>query len=206
MLDNKGFDIWAEEYDEFVDKNSSGYPFEGYYQLLNRIYDVVDIKKNSKILDIGFGTGVLTNRLYNDGACIYGIDFSQKMTDIAGEKMPGARFIRWDFNLGLPPELDSEKFDYIISTYAIHHLDDYKKVQFIKKLKKSLAEKGKIVIGDIAFGNRQQLESCRNKNKDIWDKDEIYLVSEEITEALAKEGINSEYIQISSCAGMLEIL
>ena len=30
LLDNRGFDIWSEEYDKFVEKNTKGYPFEGY--------------------------------------------------------------------------------------------------------------------------------------------------------------------------------
>jgi ubiquinone/menaquinone biosynthesis C-methylase UbiE len=34
-------------------------------------------------LDIGFGTGVLTKKLYDAGYEIYGVDFSDKMLEIA---------------------------------------------------------------------------------------------------------------------------
>lgn len=49
------------------------------------------------------------------------------MIDIAKEKMPNGLFIQSDFNLGIPSELAHEKFDYIISSYAIHHLNNEKK-------------------------------------------------------------------------------
>lgn len=205
MLDSKGFDIWSEEYDEYVQRSSIGYPFEGYYDVLNEIYKLVERKESIKILDVGFGTGLLTNQLYKDGANIYGIDFSQKMIEIAQAKMPEAKFIQWDFNFGLPAELEMERFDYILSSYAIHHLDDNKKVQFIKKLKSVLNEDGKILIGDIAFNTKEELLRCNYESGDNWDSNEIYIVADEIIKALMKEKITAEYKQISPCAGVLEI-
>ena len=50
-----------------------------------------------QILDIGFGTAVLTAKLYQDGYTITGIDFSKRMIEIAQQKMPGARLIQYDF-------------------------------------------------------------------------------------------------------------
>ena len=40
----------------------------------------------STVLDIGFGTGVLTAKLYEQGHSIYGFDFSANMIAIAKEK------------------------------------------------------------------------------------------------------------------------
>ena len=40
MLSNKGFDLWADDYDKSVDiyNNSKSYPFSGYKTILNEIY------------------------------------------------------------------------------------------------------------------------------------------------------------------------
>lgn len=205
MLDNKGFDIWSEEYDKFVERNSKGYPFEGYYDVLNFVYNLIDKKENSKILDIGVGTGMLTNQLYRDGAVIYGIDFSHKMIQIAQEKMPKAIFIEWDFNNGVPEELKNEKFDFIISSYAIHHISDNKKIDFIKEMKDILTDNGKIIIADVAFKTAEELEKCKGRSGSGWDKDEVYMVIDKIGVDLKNIGINYNYNQISSCAGVLEI-
>lgn len=205
LLDNKGFDLWAREYDKSVEKSSNEYPFDGYYDVLNYIYNSIINKESKKILDVGFGTGLLTSKLYEDGAKIFGFDFSQAMIDIAKEKMSNGLFIQRDFNLGIPPELESEKFDYIISSYAIHHLNDDKKVEFISKLKDLLNEDGKIIIADIAFKTVNNLIECKSKNLNKWDEDEIYMIEEKIIPSLYKNNVNAKYTQISSCAGVLEV-
>ncbi len=88
MLDNKGFDLWADGYDKSVQlsEENDEYPFAGYKHLLNTIYNIVHKKEKAKLLDIGFGTGILSKKLYDEGYEIYGIDFLQKMIDIAKKK------------------------------------------------------------------------------------------------------------------------
>lgn len=206
MLDKEGFDIWSKDYDKSVEASSSEYPFDGYYEVLSEVYNSIDEKLERRILDVGFGTGLLTNKLYEKGAKIYGMDFSQGMIDIAQEKMPKGTFIRWDFNDGVPPMLKEIAFDYIISSYAIHHLNDDKKVEFIEELKKLLKPGGKIIVADVAFENQQDLKACRVLSGDNWDEDEIYMVADKLTKMLKDKGINCSYKQISSCAGILEII
>lgn len=85
MLDNKGFDLWANDYDKevgIIDDNNS-YPFAGYKKILNEIYNCVLKNSCKNTLDIGFGTGILTTKLYENGCQIYGQDFSEKMISLA---------------------------------------------------------------------------------------------------------------------------
>lgn len=205
MLNNKGFDLWAKEYDKSVELSSKKYPFDGYYDVLNYGYNTTSKEGKKDILDIGFGTGLLTNKLYEDGANIFGIDFSQGMINIAQEKMPDGVFIQHDFNNKLPIKLTSERFDYIISSYAIHHLGNDRKVEFIEELEKLLKPKGKIIIADVAFKTEKDLLDCKKENLDKWDEDEIYMIKENIINSLNQKNIYALYIQISSCAGILEI-
>ena len=201
MLDQKGFDLWADGYDRSVNlsDDDNTYPFAGYKRVLARIYEQVRQGRGTRVLDIGFGTGVLTARLYENGYHITGIDFSERMIQIAREKMPRARLIQHDFSKGLPAELADSKFDSIVCTYAIHHLDDAAKIAFLKELRCHLNPGGRIYVGDIAFLTRAELNACRERCADEWDEDEIYFVAGEIR----KELCEAQFEQISHCAGIL---
>lgn len=92
MLDNKGFNLWADGYDKAVgiSEEANTYPFAGYKSVLGGIFDEIMHKENAAVLDIGFGTGTLTTKLYENGCDVYGQDFSQRMIELAKEKMPDA--------------------------------------------------------------------------------------------------------------------
>ena len=203
MLDSKGFNMWADGYDMSVNlcEEDNEYPFAGYKNVLNRIYSGIHKKINGKILDIGFGTGVLTQKLYHDGYEIFGVDFSDRMIEIAKEKMPNATLIQYDFSNGMPEILLDNKYDYIISTYAIHHLTTDNKIHFINQLLKCLKESGVVLIGDVAFETQKQQNICREKSGDGWDNDEIYIVFDDLKQYFPPDKIMFQ--QISDCAGVI---
>lgn len=207
MLDSTGFDLWANGYDKSVNlsEKNDEYPFAGYNYLLNYVYNQVRIKDDATVLDIGFGTGILTTQLYNNGYSITGIDFSSNMIDIAKQKMPQATLINQDFSKGLPDGIKNHRFDFIISTYAIHHLTDKEKINFIKSLLPLLNKTGMILLGDVSFETRNKLEKCKAKYNEYWDNDEVYFIAEEIKSDLNNEYL-CEYIKISHCAGVLTIV
>ena len=206
MLDSKGFDLWSNEYDNSVNiiEGSNNYPFAGYKDVLNYIYKQIKKKDSASVLDIGFGTGVLTTKLYSDGYEVNGIDFSSNMIEIAKQKMPEATLIKWDFSKGLPDEITNKSFDFIISTYAIHHLRDNEKIDFINLISSLLNKGGVILIGDVSFETREELEECKEKYSEYWDDDEIYFIAQEIKKNLNDKYL-CEYIKISHCAGVLVI-
>ena len=153
MLNNTGFDLWADGYDKSVglsDENDR-YPFAGYRAMMNALYQRVLAQSGHDVLDIGFGTGILTSRLYEHGCRIYGQDFSARMIELAQAKMPDARLYQGDFSKGLVPELLP-----------------------------LLNQDGCIFIGDVAFRTREELEACRNAAGSEWDEDEIYFVYDEL--------------------------
>ena len=69
MLDNKGFDLWADGYDKTVgvSDEENTYPFAGYREILGRIYQEILEKPGAAVLDVGFGTGTLAAKLYEKG-------------------------------------------------------------------------------------------------------------------------------------------
>lgn len=201
MLDRKGFDLWADGYDKTVglSDEEGSYPFAGYREILNEIYNRVLTKKGKSVLDIGFGTGTLTAKLYQQGCEIWGQDFSQRMIELAREKMPGARLYQGDFSEGLAAEIGQNRYDAIIATYSLHHLTDGQKISFLKELLPLLREDGGIYIGDIAFATRPELEAQKRLIGNEWDADEIYFVVDELVEAFP--GMRFE--PFSFCAGLL---
>jgi putative AdoMet-dependent methyltransferase len=207
MLNSGGFDLWANEYDKSVNlsEGNNNYPFAGYKNVLNYIYKQIREKADAKVLDIGFGTGILTTQLYNNGCHITGIDFSDKMIDIAKEKMPSATLIKWDFSNGLPDEIKNKNFDFIVSTYAFHHITDKEKVEFIILLCSLLNEAGEILIGDVSFETRNDSKLCKLKYDNYWDDDENYLVSDEMKEIL-NDRYFCDYVKIAHCSGVLSVM
>jgi len=207
MLDNHGFDLWADGYDASVNASDedNSYPFAGYKKMLNAIYGAVMARAPASVLDIGIGTGTLATRLYEGGNAITGIDFSQKMLDAAQVKMLDARLIAHDFSRGLPQALAGASFDFIISTYALHHLEDGQKVSLIKQLLGHLNEKGVIIIGDVGFPDRLSLEKCRaDHGEDEWDDEEFYFVCDELRRALG-DTFEISFTPFSFCAGVMMI-
>ena len=206
MLNQQGFNLWADGYDKTVQlsEESNQYPFAGYKAVLNTIFNEVMYCPKSTVLDIGFGTGVLTAKLYDNGHMINGFDFSSKMIEIAKGKMPDANLMEWDLSKGLPPALMDQTYDAIISTYALHHFTDDMKVQYITALLQQLTPTGKIFIGDIAFETKEQLEKCRKDSISYWDDDEFYFIYEEIG-PLLKGRCQLEFHPISHCGGVFVI-
>ena len=203
MLDNKGFDLWADGYDKTVGVSDEGnaYPFAGYKDVLGTIYKIIMDKPNAVVLDIGFGTGTLTTKLYENGCTIYGQDFSARMIELASEKMPGAHLYQGDFTHGLVKLLMKRRYDFIVATYSLHHLTDEQKISFLRDLRGLLNPGGQILIGDVAFETRTQLEKCQNDAYDEWDDEEIYFVVDELKRELPQ----LTFTKISYCAGVLSL-
>ena len=203
MLDDKGFDLWADGYDKSVGISDeyNTYPFAGYKKILADIYRIVMEKPNAAVLDMGFGTGTLTTKLYENGCVIFGQDFSARMIELASEKMPDAHLYQGDFSRGLVEALKKETYDFIVATYSIHHLADDQKVVLLRELMDHLRDNGKILIGDVAFESRDELDKCREESGDEWDDDELYCVADE----LRADFPGLVFKKMTFCSGILTI-
>lgn len=203
MLDEKGFDRWADGYDASTGRSDGegSYPFAGYQKVLAEIARRALEKPGRRVLDIGFGTGVLTAALYEQGCEVYGQDFSARMVELARRKMPAARLVQGDFSRGLAEELRVRRYDAIVATYSLHHLTDEEKTRFLASLLPLLTREGSICIGDVAFATRAELEACRRRAAGRWDPDEIYFVADELQTKFPA----LTFTPLSHCAGVLEL-
>ena len=136
VLDKEGFNRWAAQYDQTVAQTQadSQYPFAGYDAVLQAIETIVAAKPQPEVLDAGFGTGVLTRRLAERGAQITGFDFALAMVETVRCQLPQAELFVHDFNDGWPAVLAEKQFDFIVSTYALHHLSVAGQIAWIQKM------------------------------------------------------------------------
>lgn len=200
MLDKKGFDEWASEYDAAVESSmkSGTYPFCGYKAVHDAAYDIVSARKS--VVDLGVGTARFSERLYQTGVKVTAVDFSENMLDAAKRKMPSADMLCADLTKGLPPRLRSGEYDAFTALYSIHHLTDAQKVDLISAALD--AHPGAIfVIGDVAFEDEKQRLACKDASPDF-DDAEYYCVYDRLKDLLPYK---TTFTKISFCAAVITV-
>ncbi|MEW6006687.1 MAG: glycosyltransferase [bacterium] len=127
----KYFDKIAPERDKWKRKNKY------YYQEIERLLKFI-IPPNSSILEIGCSTGDFIGHIKPKRGL--GIDFSPDMIKIAKEKYPEYEFLVDDAeDLHI-----NEKFDYVIMSDLIGHLDDV--WQAFRELQKVTKDETRVII------------------------------------------------------------
>lgn len=126
------------------------------------VVELLAPKPGERILDIGCGTGHLTNSLALAGAVVVGIDTSLAMIEQARQKYPSVRF-----ELGDGTDFEfPEPFDAVFSNAAIHWMKDQDKVarciwRALKPGGRFVAEfGGKGNIRALHSGIRQEVEAA----------------------------------------------
>ncbi|RAP45740.1 MAG: hypothetical protein BZ135_05125 [Methanosphaera sp. rholeuAM6] len=142
----------------------------------NTVVKLTQEYENPKILDLGAGTGILTQLLHQQhpNSDITLVDMSTKMLDIAREKFKTtdfkyieANYIEYDFN---------EKYDVIVSSLSIHHLTDEEKHLLYKRIHDILNHGGVFINADQVNGETDYTEELYKK------QDESYLAKQDIPE------------------------
>lgn len=202
LLDAAGFDAWQAQYEADVAacEEAGDYPFAGYTELHDQIFDIVHAREGVTALDLGCGTGKLTARLLEAGHPVTGVDFSDNMLAAARKNAPGAAFVQAELK-EVPEKLAGQTFDCIVAAYALHHLPDGDKYALLTALKTLLKPEGVIILGDVSFPDREGLEAVREAYEEGWDDSEFYLVREELEAALPQFDVDC--IPISFCADVL---
>ncbi len=205
----KLFDKIADDYDQGVQETDrlGMFPYAGYDEVLTQIAEQVEKASHiseKRILDLGIGTAALYQKIAFEKCDIYGIDISNKMLDLARLRLGRATLLKHDFQKGIPEELSFAKFDFIISTYAMHHLNKGQFINMIDRLLNLLAPFGKILIGDVMFATQVEHDHCHEENAEYWDEMETYHVFDELIEMLDGH-LQLSFMRISYCAGILII-
>ncbi|MBF0102998.1 MAG: class I SAM-dependent methyltransferase [Desulfobacterales bacterium] len=134
------FNLAAEEYDSQRKKLIPC--FDDYYiTMINFISHY--IKPPRLILDLGAGTGLLTQCLFQHfpNSEYVLVDISEQMLNIAKKRfqgLPNFTYEVCDYSTYFP----NRHYDVIASALSIHHLDHSDKINLYKRIYKSLTEDG----------------------------------------------------------------
>ena len=127
---------------------------------------VVNLTKNysdPKILDLGAGTGILTELLYKQhpNSNITLVDLSTEMLNIAKNKFNDKNFkyIEADY---LTHDFDKD-YDIIVSSLSIHHLTDEEKKVLYKRIYNFLRTGGVFINADQVCGATEYTEEIYKK-------------------------------------------
>lgn len=189
-------DFIASKYDEDVADES--HPIRtGYKSLLEWVSQKAE--KSHVLIDLGCGTGNTVLELKHFEK-VYCVDVSQNMLAIAKEKLKekeNIEFVQTD----LFSFFDSfdKPFDTVISTYAIHHLTQREKHQFLRKIHAALPKGGRVIFGDLMFESKAYEVEMRKKYPKLEEEfdDEFFWYVEEERKQLEELGFTIEVKQFA---------
>lgn len=202
------FEKWAERYDEtvFNTVNDNEYEdvFDGYIAMLD---GVVDLSEGC-VLEIGAGTGNLTQRLIHKGLDVTAIDPSEDMRKIADQK-EGLHVLDGHF-LNVPVE---QQFDTIVSTFAFHHLDHESKREALTYLKSFLNNTGQVILVDTLFESEGEkagiIKTYRDKGYVNLVEDletEYYPFKDELASIVDAVGGKVEFTRLNTFAWRVRVM
>jgi trans-aconitate methyltransferase len=118
------------------------------------LIQLLDPKSGERILDLGCGTGQLTEKIAEHGADVVGLDASPEMIGQARQNFPSLRFMLRD-----AASMDfQDEFDAIFSNAALHWMLDATAVA--KGMFRALRKGGRIVAELGGKGNIQKIETA----------------------------------------------
>ncbi|OGH73018.1 MAG: hypothetical protein A2921_00690 [Candidatus Magasanikbacteria bacterium RIFCSPLOWO2_01_FULL_43_20b] len=119
---------------------------------------ISSLKAGASVLDVGCGAGLASKYLVEKGLSLVGIDFSEKLIEIAKREVPLGKFLVMDMNnLG---SLE-EHFDGLYVKASILHLAKKEVPDFMLKLKERFKPNGFIYIAVKGANKGQQEEQVK---------------------------------------------
>ena len=114
------------------------------------IIKALELKPNSKILEIGTGTGEMAIRLSKQCKKVYACDVSKTMLDYALDKAKkgGSNNIEFAHAGFLNFEIKPKYFDAVITQLSLHHLPDFWKSVALDRISHSLKTGGRFFLLD----------------------------------------------------------
>lgn len=147
--DRWNFDAQAAYYDEVLPNEVEGFhPHKDYDIALKQTLHHIAPAAGEKGLDLGTGTGNLAGLCLEAGAEMVGVDQSREMLRYCQRKYPQIE-TRLGSILAIP--FFDQTFDFIVTSYALHHLTNDQKMIALEEMHRVLKPGGRICITDLMF-------------------------------------------------------
>lgn len=175
--DQWNFNEQAHDYDTSLKMN--GYRFnvhEFYNEALAKAVQYVSPQPGEQGVDIGTGTGNLASLCLEKGASMIGVDQSEEMLNQCAKKFPSIDTRHGHF-LALPV-MDNQA-NFIVSSYALHHVTDDEKVMALQEMDRVLQSGGRIAITDLMFLNKEHKQATMKKYEEAGNDEAIYAINDE---------------------------
>jgi SAM-dependent methyltransferase len=129
------------------------------------------IPKDSKVLDVGCGGGIKTRYILEKGYKVIGIDFSEKMIEIAKRENPGTDFSVVDiFDID---KID-ETFDGIFVQAALLHIPKSRVLEALTKMKDKLNSGGFLYLSVKGMRDDGVEEEIKTENDYGYDYERFF--------------------------------
>jgi len=158
------------------------------------VVELLDARKNEKILDLGCGDGTLAIEIKKSNAKVIGVDLSQSMVDKSNEKGIEA-YVKDVANLGYKDE-----FDAVFSNAMLHWVKDGKNA--VKNIHLALKKEGRFIAEFGGYGNVNHIlnviSEVFNNNKEYgkFNNPWYFPTKEEYKKLLENSGFRVEYIEL----------
>lgn len=113
------------------------------------LVDVLDPKPTERVLDVGCGTGHLTDAIRERGATAVGVDAAESMIAEARAQYPDCEFVRADARTYAP----DRTFDAVFSNAALHWIPETDQDTLLETIADALAPTGRFVAECGGVGN-----------------------------------------------------
>jgi ubiquinone/menaquinone biosynthesis C-methylase UbiE len=142
-----------------------------YYDILGMIADRVDGGEGMSILDLGCGTGNLIALLHERYplATLCGVDPADNMIGLAADRFRAVPQVEIVKGEGTKIPYLSERFDYVVSNLAMHHVVPELRLLCAAEIVRVLKPGGRLVYSDLFWdvpGDKEDPARCR----DVIDK------------------------------------
>lgn len=166
------YDQLSSKYSELIVKCVPRYP----ELIYNMFHYIPEEFKPKRILDLGCGTGNLTDQMFKTfpEAEIDALDISEEILNESRKRfshVPNIRYIQADFKtLHLPPG----SYDLVMSSIAIHHIEDPDKIKLYREVFQALTPGGIFIFADQTRGITDEIYK---KNISNWKEEALRLGS-----------------------------
>ncbi|MEK6919659.1 MAG: methyltransferase domain-containing protein [Thermoproteota archaeon] len=154
------------------------------------IINAAKLGPDDTVLDVGAGTGFLTEAAAKVGGKVIALDLSKSMTDEAISKLGGKNV---EFKVGSVERipLGDSSVDTVVGNMFLHHSPDPEKA--IQEMSRVLTPGGRIVFADM---QEHQQKWLRTEKADLW----LGFKMEHVDQMLRKAGIADVKVEaLGSC-------